>query len=118
MALPYAIGDALPSTITHWVCYFIVTLACVFALYALQNNTHHYSTIAKWAVVEASHLPDYFKQLSNASVLEHLKDVNSIPGTTGPGIPVAIRLMLSTKYGGVNSSATRSYGAAPGMSAI
>ncbi|CAF3350950.1 unnamed protein product [Rotaria sp. Silwood1] len=44
--------------------------------------------------------------------LEYFDDVNSIPGTTGPGIPKAIRSALSKKYGGVNTSATESYGAA------
>jgi hypothetical protein len=52
----------------------------------------------------------------NVTKLSGLMDnrVNSIPGTTGPGIPLKIRAILHNSYGGVNESATDFYGAAEG----
>jgi hypothetical protein len=44
--------------------------------------------------------------------------INSIPGTTGPGIPQAVRKMLNNSYGGVNESVTDTYGAAEGKLSV
>ncbi|CAF1083853.1 unnamed protein product [Adineta steineri] len=95
--------------------YFIIILVCSLASYAVLRRTNNCSLAATWTACKTFHLPDYLKKLSNSSVLEHFTDVNSIPGTTGPGIPTVIRLALSTKYGGVNTNATSSYGAAAGV---
>ncbi len=55
------------------------------------------------------------KKFSNKFLLNRFNNVNSIPGTTGPGIPNIIQLTLSTKYGPINESATSFYGAGSGM---
>lgn len=54
-------------------------------------------------------------KLSYSSSLEQYRNVNSIPGTTGPGIPATIRSILTDKYGGVDVHANTTYGAAAGM---
>ncbi|CAF3657571.1 unnamed protein product [Adineta steineri] len=91
---------------------------CSLASYAVLRRTNSCSPAAIWTVCKTFHLPDYLQKLSNSSVLEHFTDVNSIPGTTGPGIPTVIRLALTTKYGGVNTNATSSYGAAVAVSRL
>ncbi|CAF1036084.1 unnamed protein product [Adineta steineri] len=97
---------------------FIIIIVCSLVFYAVLRRTNNCSTSALWKACKALHLPDYLKKLSNSSVLENFTDVNSIPGTTGPGVPTVIRLALSTKYGGVNTSATSSYGAAEAVSRL
>ncbi|CAF1180137.1 unnamed protein product [Adineta steineri] len=98
--------------------YFIIILVCSLASYAVLRRTNNCSLAATWTACKTFHLPDYLKKLSNSSVLEHFTDVNSIPGTTGPGIPTVIWLALSTKYGGVNTNASSSYGAAAAVSRL
>ncbi|CAF5177005.1 unnamed protein product, partial [Rotaria sp. Silwood1] len=68
--------------------------------------------VSKRAVMKANGIPNYVQTRLSTYNLEYFDDVNSIPGTTGPGIPKAIRSALSKKYGGVNTGATESYGAA------
>ena len=49
-------------------------------------------------------------------LMEH--KMNSIPGTTGPGIPHKIRKILNSSYGGVTENATDFYGAAQGKPSV
>ena len=114
-ALQIVINAILPVMVSRRLRYLVVTLTGVFILYAVLKSTYYCKTIFGSSVSEKYDLPDYLKKLSTSSVLEYFNDVNSILGTTGPGIPVAIRSILSKKYGGVNSDAVSSYGAAPGM---
>jgi hypothetical protein len=64
---------------------------------------------------ETSSMARILTKSSNTILLDHFNNVNSIPGTTGPGIPNIIRSTLSTKYGSVNENATSFYGAGSGM---
>lgn len=114
-AFENAINAILPRNTYCKLGYFIVIVVWIVIFYAAIKRTYYCHTIVELSSSETCHLPDYLKKLSTSSILEYFNDVNSIPGTTGPGIPVAIRSILSTKYGGVNTSAVSSYGATPGM---
>ena len=52
--------------------------------------------------------------VSSSLTLDQFDNVNSIPGTTGPGIPNVMRSILSDKYGPVQANATSFYGAEAG----
>jgi hypothetical protein len=120
-SLHRAFGNAIYVIPLNTYCklgYFIIIVIWIFIFYVAIKRTYYCHTIVESSSSETCHLPDYLKKLSTSSILDYFNDVNSIPGTTGPGIPVAIRSILSTKYGSVNTSAASSYGAAPGMCEI
>jgi hypothetical protein len=102
-----AINVILPLNTYCKLGYFIIIVIWIFIFYAAIKRTYYCHTIVESSSSETCHLPDYLKKLSTSSILEYFNDVNSIPG-----IPVAIRSILSTKYAGVNTSAASSYGAA------
>jgi hypothetical protein len=100
---------------TRGIGYSLLSLLSVYMIYVFLNLGQYKFIMTKLTRIEPCSMPNYLKKLSNSFVLNHFNNVNSIPGTTGPGIPNIIRSILSTKYGPVNPNATSFYGAGSGI---
>ncbi|CAF2699375.1 unnamed protein product [Rotaria sp. Silwood2] len=92
----------------------VFALITVTVVYPYLKKVHNPYIFSNSAVVETNGILRYMKTKLSATSLEYFDDINSVPGTTGPGIPKAIRSSLLNKYGGVDTYATMSYGAATG----
>lgn len=95
--------------------YVIIILAVGFIMATIYSQSFNYrSVLQKLNRMRITNIPNCSKMKLSSANLEKFEDVNSIPGTTGPGVPKAMRRFLTDKYGGVNTSATSSYGAETG----
>ncbi|CAF3079519.1 unnamed protein product [Rotaria socialis] len=93
--------------------YIIITLLVGFSITYIYLKSFHYRYILpKLNLVETTNNIEYYRKTKlSAASLEYFDDVNSIPGTSGSGIPKKIRATLTDKYGGVDAQATTFYGA-------
>jgi hypothetical protein len=103
------------STAKETVCYSLILLILGCMIYVSFNWKTHKLIGIKSVNIETYSTADDSKKSSKSFRLNYFNNVNSIPGTTGPGIPNIIRSTLSTKYGPVNESSTSFYGAGSGM---
>ena len=89
--------------------YTLGFLAIVCVAYVFVNaNLYNHSPL-KFGNVQTCNT-----QINSKKIFNQLKNVNSIPGTTGPGVPNIVRSTLSKKYGPVDESASSFYGAGSG----
>jgi len=102
-------------TTKYKISYSLLLLSLSAIIYVRLNLDAHKPTMAKLLKLKAYPISNDPKKLSSTFLSKDFNNVNSIPGTTGPGIPNIIRSTLSTKYGPVDESATSFYGAGSGI---
>jgi len=95
------------TNIIRYICGFLVIVCVVYVF--VNTDRYNHSPLKFGNVIICS------TQINSKKISNQLKNVNSIPGTTGPGIPNTVRSTLSKKYGPVDESASSFYGAGSGQ---
>ncbi|CAF1308504.1 unnamed protein product [Rotaria magnacalcarata] len=97
--------------------YIIITLLVGFSVtyFYIKGFQYRYILPKLKPAETTSNTHHYMKTKLSGASLEYFDDVNSIPGTSGSGIPNKIRVTLTEKYGGVDAQATTFYGAEKGI---
>ena len=90
----------------------IIVTICIFALFNINGKGIRIRRIERF---QSCLLTESTEVVSSSLALDRFDNVNSIPGTTGPGIPNVMRSILSNKYGPVHANATSFYGAEAGI---
>ena len=93
----------------------LITLAAVSLIHGFFNiNGDRFMPSRLTSIRSVCALPCHSSKLSTSAVLDQYDNVNSIPGTSGPGIPKRIRSILTHTYGSIDTNATTYYGAGSG----
>ena len=91
----------------------ILIVATIF-IFALINTNGKGIRIRRIERFQSCLFTESTAMVSSSLTLDQFDNVNSIPGTTGPGIPNVMRSILSDKYGPVQANASSFYGAEAG----
>ena len=102
----------MASDRVRFITVLILSLICA---YILLNINGKGMRIRKMQRLKSWLFAGYGEILTTSLVLDGFDNVNSLPGTTGPGIPKVMRSILSKKYGPVHANASSFYGAEAGM---